>query len=61
MRSQGGRDGTDLRVRAEAARTLVDSRPYDAEALEIAAFMGIFHPEHPKTDELVRAARERRR
>lgn len=55
-RRQGDRDPDDPRVRAEAARCLVDARGGD-EALEMAAFMGIFHPGHPLTDELVRDAR----
>jgi predicted dehydrogenase len=60
MRRQGKRDPKDPRVRVEAARTLIDARNQD-EATAMAAFMGIFHPGHPKTDELVREARKKRR
>ena len=59
MRRQGDRDPHDPRVRVEAARTLIDSRNQD-EALAMAAFMDIFHPGHPKTDELVRDARRKK-
>ena len=57
MRSQGDRDPKDPRVRVEAALALSEARGNDKE-LEMAAFMDIFHPGHPKTDELVRAAKE---
>lgn len=52
MRRQGKRDPRDPRVRAEAARTLIDARDQD-EALAMAAFMAA-------TDELVRDARRKR-
>lgn len=62
MRQQGDRDPTDIRVRTEAAVCLIDATgPHNQEALAMAAFMGIFHPGHPATDELVRDARERGR
>ena len=50
----------DPRLRVAAARTLIDARDGD-EALAMAAFMGIFHPGHPKTDELVRDAKKKKR
>lgn len=58
MRRQGNRDPKDPRVRAEAARLLVNNinDPRRREELEMAAFMDIFHPGHPLTDELVREA-----
>ena len=58
-RRQGDRDPKDPRVRVEAARTLIDARPHDVEALEMAAFMEIFHPGDPRTAELVREQRRR--
>lgn len=61
MRRQGGRDPRDPRVRVEAAVTLANSRPRKDEALELAAFMAIFHPGHPHTDELVREKRMEQR
>lgn len=60
---QGDRDPTDPRVRVEAARTLIDAtrNPVEAEAMELAAFMGIFHPEMQElTDELVRDVRRKK-
>lgn len=62
MRSQGDRDPKDPRVRVEAARTLINNGVMGedrAAALEMAAFMDIFHPGHPATDELVREARKK--
>ncbi len=65
MRRQGDRDTKDPRVRVEAARTLSDaSTGFDdkrAAAMEMQAFMDIFHPGHKMTDELVREARKRGR
>ena len=56
---QGNSDPKDPRVRVEAARTLIDTirNPAEAEAMELAAFMEIFHPGHKLTDKLVREAR----
>lgn len=59
MRRQGKRDAKDPRVRVEAARTLLDARGNKPEE-EMAAFMSIFHPGHPATDELVRDAKGKR-
>jgi len=46
-----GSVAADPRVRARAARHVLEGR--DDEAAELAAFMAIFHPEHKATAELV--------
>lgn len=48
--------------RVAAAKTLINARSDRSEraGMELAAFMDIFHPGDPRTDELVRDARNRR-
>jgi len=49
--------------RVRAIRALVDASGYDAEAVAMAGFMAVFHPNVPdsKVRELVRNVREKRR
>lgn len=62
QRRQGDKDPKDPRTRVEAAVTLINANNGpDREAMEMQAFMDIFHPGHAKTDELVRDARAKGR
>ena len=55
-RQQPDDDPNDPRVRVRAAVTIIDARGGD-EAMEMQAFMDIFHPGHKLTATLVREAR----